>query len=72
MVITEDNDFGALVFLRGLSHAGIVRLVGMTPEQRADAMLALIEQHAQAMRDGAIVVVTRDRVRVRSPDMDQP
>ena len=29
VLITEDNDFGALVFLRGLPHAGIVRLVGI-------------------------------------------
>ena len=72
VLITEDNDFGALVFLRGLPHAGIVRLVGMTPNERAHAMLRLIEQHAQAMHDGAIIVVTRERVRIRSADVSQP
>ena len=66
VLITEDKDFGELVFLRGLPHPGIVRLVEMTPMERADAMRTLIEHHADAMRDGAIIVVTRKRVRIRS------
>lgn len=67
VVITEDNDFGTLVFLRRLPHAGIVRLVGMTPQERADAMCTLIERHAEAMQGAAIVVATRDRIRIRTP-----
>ena len=66
VLITEDKDFGELVFLRGLPHPGIVRLVEMTPMERADAMRTLIERHADAMCDGAIIVVTRKRVRIRS------
>ena len=66
VLVTEDKDFGELVFLRGLPHPGIVRLVEMTPMERAHAMRTLIEHHADAMRDGAIVVVTRKRVRIRS------
>ena len=66
ILITEDKDFGELVFLRGLPHPGIVRLVEMTPQERADAMRTLIERHADAMRDRAIIVVTEKRVRIRS------
>ncbi len=66
VLITEDKDFGELVFLRGLPHPGIVRLVEMTPAERADAMRTLIEHHADALRNGAIVVVTENRVRIRS------
>lgn len=65
VVVTEDKDFGELVFLRGLSHPGIVRLCGMTPMERADSMRTLIERHAQALDEGAIIVVSRERVRVR-------
>ena len=68
VLITEDKDFGELVFLRGLPHPSIVRLVEMTPMERADAMRFLIEHHADAMRDGAIIVVTENRVRIRSAD----
>ena len=65
VLITEDKDFGELVFVRGMAHPGIVRLVEMTPMERAQAMQSLIEHHAEAMRDGAIVVVTGTRVRIR-------
>ena len=66
VLVTEDKDFGELVFLRGLPHPGIVRLVEMTPRERAEAMRTLIERHADKMRDGAIIVVTETRVRIRS------
>ena len=66
VLVTEDKDFGELVFLRGLPHPGIVRLVEMTPRERAEAMRTLIERHADEMRDGAIIVVTETRVRIRS------
>jgi len=65
VLITEDSDFGELVFLRGLPHPGIVRLVQMTPAERANVMRSLLENHADAMRDGAIIVVTKKRIRVR-------
>ncbi|MDE0285925.1 MAG: DUF5615 family PIN-like protein [Gammaproteobacteria bacterium] len=65
ILITEDKDFGELVFLRGLPHPGIIRLVEMTPTERADAMRFLIEQYADRMCDGAIIVVTRKRIRIR-------
>ncbi|MCY4164746.1 MAG: DUF5615 family PIN-like protein [Gammaproteobacteria bacterium] len=73
VLVTEDNDFGELVFLQGLPHAGIVRLVDMTPAERADIMRFLLETYTDAMRDGAIIVVTKDRIRIRRPqsaDMD--
>ena len=37
VLVTEDKDFGELVFLRGLPRPGIVRLVEMTPRERAEA-----------------------------------
>lgn len=65
VLVTEDKDFGELVFLRGLPHPSIVRLVEMTPAERADAMRILMEHHADAMRNGAIIVVTKERIRIR-------
>jgi len=67
VLVTEDKDFGELVFLQGLPHAGIVRLVDMTPAERVDIMRFLLETYADAMRDGAIIVVTKDRIRIRRP-----
>ena len=66
VLITEDKDFGELVFLHGLPHPAIVRLVEMTPMERAGAIRNLIEHHESALRECAIIVVTGKRVRIRS------
>ena len=66
VLITEDKDFGELVFLRRLAHPCIVRLVELRVEEQVDAMRGLIERHGHALRRGAIVVVTRRRVRIRT------
>ena len=66
VLITEDKDFGELVFLRGLPHGCFVRLVGMSPRAKLVGIRNLIESYGHAMRDGAIIVVTEQRVRIRS------
>ncbi len=66
VLVTKDKDFGELVFLRRLPHPCIVRLVGLRVTGEVDAMRDLIERHGDAMREGAIVVVTGRRVRIRS------
>ena len=59
VLVTEDKDFGELVFLRRLPHPCIVRLVELRVTEQVDAMRDLIERHGHALRAGAIVVVTR-------------
>ena len=66
VLVTVDEDFGELVFVRRLRHPCIVRLVEMTVAEQVDAMRDLIERHGDAMREGAIVVATRRRVRIRA------
>ena len=65
IIITEDKDFGELVFVRRLSHPCIVRLVEMTVAEKVAAIRELIESHPVAMRESALIVVTRNRVRIR-------
>ncbi len=65
IVLTEDKDFGELVFVRRLPHPCIVRLVEMTVAEKVAAMRELIESHPDAMRESAFIVVTRNRVRIR-------
>ena len=65
VLVTEDKDFGELVFLRRLPHPCIVRLVALTVSEQVAAMQDLIQRHGDALRAGAIVVVTRRRVRIR-------
>jgi len=66
VLITEDKDFGELIFVRRLPHPCVVRFVGMRIAEKVAAMRDLIAHHADAMHDGTIIVVTRERVRLRS------
>lgn len=54
VLVTEDKDFGELVFSLRLPHPCIVRLDGLTAAEEAEAMRDLIELHGEAMREGAI------------------
>ena len=65
VLVTEDKDFGELVFLRRLPHSCIVRLIGLTVAEKAEAMRDLIERHGDEMRERAIIVITDKRVRIR-------
>ena len=65
ILITEDKDFGELVFVRRLPHPCIIRFTDMPVAEKAAAMRHLIERHAEAMHEASMIVVTRSRVRVR-------
>ena len=65
ILVTEDKDFGELVFVLRLPHPCIVRFVGMTVAEKVTAMRELIERHADAMSEDSLIVVTQRRVRIR-------
>ena len=65
VLVTEDKDFGELVFVRRLPHPCIVRFVEMTVAEKVTAMRELIDQHPDAMSEAALIVVTQSRVRIR-------
>ena len=65
VLVTEDKDFGELVFVRRLPHPCIIRFVDMPVEEKVTAMRELLERHADAMQVGGLIVVTRGRVRIR-------
>ncbi len=65
ILVTQDKDFGELVFVQRLPHPCIVRFVEMRVAEKVTAMQDLIERHARALGRGVLIVVTSDRVRVR-------
>ena len=69
-IITEDKDFGELVFVRRLDHPCIIRFMEIPVEDKVAAMEDLIENHGNSMGMGALIVVTRSRVRIRHPEQD--
>lgn len=65
IVVTEDKDFGDLVFVFGQPHAGIIRFAELDSSEEASAMEYLINNHAAEMESGAMIVVTPNRIRIR-------
>ena len=67
VLITIDADFGELVYLHDLPHAGLVRLPDVPAEQRIALMAAVIDHHGQALEERAIVTVRGERIRISVP-----
>ncbi len=68
-LLTTDKDFGELVFRQGLlSRSGVIliRLAGLTPEDKARTVASTIEEHAVELIPGTFTVITPGAVRIRS------
>lgn len=63
--ITEDKDFGELVFVRRLPHPTIIRFVEMRVEDQVLAMQELLDSHALDLASNSVIVVTKGRLRIR-------
>ncbi len=66
ILVTADKDFGELVFRARRATGGVllVRLAGLSPDAKADAVAAAVEAHGHEMAR-AFSVVSPGRVRVR-------
>ena len=65
VLVTEDKDFGELVFVRRLPHGPIIRLVELTVAQQIEGIAELLEHRSTELTGPVIVTVTRDRIRIR-------
>ena len=65
IVITIDKDFGRYVFADGLPHAGMIRLPNVRRKQRVEMVRTVLERHSEALQKGAIVTVTKTKIRIR-------
>jgi predicted nuclease of predicted toxin-antitoxin system len=72
ILITSDKDFGALIYQEGLPHTGVIlfRLRDEAIPFKLARLEAVLTQHADALADGAYVVVTDRRIRVRHMQSD--
>ncbi|HVA49510.1 MAG TPA: DUF5615 family PIN-like protein [Pirellulales bacterium] len=68
ILLTEDKDFGELIFVRGLPHGPVVRLVELTVDEQVRAVAELLEHRAAELIGAVIITVTRARIRVRRQD----
>lgn len=68
VLLTQDKDFGELVFRLQMDHGGIVliRLNGMTFAERADLVANVITNHESELPK-AFTVISPGGVRIRRP-----
>jgi predicted nuclease of predicted toxin-antitoxin system len=68
ILVTLDKDFGEMAIVRGLPHAGIVRLVNFAARQQATACQQVLNRYGKELSSGAIITVEPGFIRVRLPD----
>jgi predicted nuclease of predicted toxin-antitoxin system len=73
VLLTEDKDFGELVWQHGAVHPGVVliRLSGLSGEQRAETVSQFICDHAAELA-GAFSVVSAGGIRIRTKPSASP
>ena len=66
LLLTQDKDFGELVFRQGLIYAGVVliRLAGLAPTTKAELVTTILRQHGSEMHD-TFSVISPGTVRIR-------
>ena len=67
VLVTIDTDFGELIYLREVAHAGLVRLPDVPAAQRISMLSEVVELHRQALEDRAVVTIRGGRVRISHP-----
>ena len=65
VLITEDKDFGELVFVRDRPHGPLVRVVELSVVEQVQAVDELLEQHYHELTGQVIVTIARGRIRIR-------
>ncbi|MBX3304251.1 MAG: DUF5615 family PIN-like protein [Nitrospira sp.] len=68
IVITEDKDFGELIAVQRRPHSGIIRFLELSVSEQVEAMQEVLSHYRNKLESGAVIVVTRGRIRVRSRD----
>ena len=67
VLITLDNDFGELLFVRRAAHAGLIRLPDLPVAQRITLTAEVIHDHRAALERQALITIRGSRVRITYP-----
>ncbi len=65
-LITEDKDFGELVYRFKMKHCGIllIRLIDFTSDEKANLVLKAVTQHYKVLKN-IFSVLDKKRIRIR-------
>lgn len=69
ILVTIDTDFGELVYVEEVPHAGLGRLPDVPAEQRIALMTEVLDRHQQALETQAIITIRRGRIRISWPPL---
>ncbi len=64
VLVPIDTDFGELIYLHDVPHAGLVRLPDVPAAERISLMSEVVEHHSRALEDRAIVTIRGGRLRI--------
>jgi predicted nuclease of predicted toxin-antitoxin system len=64
ILITIDTDFGELIYLENLSHAGLVRLPDVPMRERQLITQDLLTRYETELQEAAIITVRGGRIRI--------
>ena len=65
VIVTEDSDFDQYAIFRRMPHCGIVRVAQLAPFEAGRQIIEALELHADELAEGAMVIIGRERTRVR-------
>ena len=65
IVVTIDKDFGKLIFVLGMPHAGMIRLASVPRKSRLLLVKQIVAKHGDELENGAIITGSLSKIRVR-------
>ena len=67
ILVTIDTDFGELIYVQRVPHAGLVRLPDVPAERRIALIAEVLKRHRQALEIQAVVTIRDGRIRISQP-----
>ena len=67
VLITIDKDFGELIYLHRISHAGLIRLPDVRMARRIEIIAEIIDYYGREVEEHAVITVHGNHVRISRP-----
>jgi predicted nuclease of predicted toxin-antitoxin system len=67
ILVTIDTDFGALVYVHAMPHAGMIRLPDVPAAERILLLAQVLARYQEALQARALITVRGGRIRVSQP-----
>ncbi len=65
IIITTDTDFEQMIWQQQKPHRGVLRLENLPRLERKLLLHEVLENHAQNLASGAVVIATKQKIRIR-------